>query len=250
MWGRSPGLQEPGLQVLPGDRVGLRKSGSLNPAAADDKESLTPRARAILYWMDLAGVAVFASSGALAAMQAGLDLFGVLVLAAITAIGGGTLRDPLLGRHPISWMTDTRYIKVIGLTALLTALAASRWSQALASGHVALVLADTLGLALFALCGAEIAEEAGKPRLVVVLLGTITASGGGVLRDLLTGQVPLLLRRDIYASAAIGGIAAYLLLRALGLPRQIAFFSGMLVVAALRLASLQLGWQLPAPQLQ
>jgi uncharacterized membrane protein YeiH len=216
------------------------------------QESLTPKARVVLYWMDLAGVAVFAISGALAAMQARLDLFGVLVLAAITAIGGGTLRDLLLGRHPIFWMRDTRYIKVIALTAMLTALAAqaaSGWGQVLHTGNAALVIADTLGLALFALCGAEIAEEAGKPRLVVVLLGTITASGGGVLRDLLAGQVPLLLRRDIYASAAIGGIAAYLLLRALGVPRQVAFVAGMLMVAALRLAALHFGWQLPAPQL-
>jgi len=213
-------------------------------------EALTPRARLILYWMDLAGVAVFALSGALAAMQARLDLFGVLVLAAITAIGGGTLRDLLLGRHPIFWMADTRYIKVIMVTAAVTALAADRWGGLLAAGNTALVLADTLGLALFALCGAEIAEEAGKPRLVVVLLGTITASGGGVIRDLLSGQVPLLLRRDIYASAAIGGISAYLLLRALGLPRQAAFIAGMLTVAALRLAALHQGWQLPAPQLR
>lgn len=211
---------------------------------------LTPRARQILYWMDLAGVAVFALSGALAAMQARLDLFGVLVLAAITAIGGGTLRDVLLGRHPIFWMADTRYIKVIVLTALLASLAASRWGQLLPDGNSALLLADTLGLALFALCGAEIAEEAGKSRSVVILMGTITASGGGVVRDLLTGQVPLLLRRDIYASAAIGGIASYLLLRALGLPRQLAFVLGMLIVVALRLAALQQGWQLPAPHLQ
>jgi uncharacterized membrane protein YeiH len=212
-------------------------------------ESLTPKARVVLYWMDLAGVAVFAISGALAAMQARLDLFGVLVLAAITAIGGGTLRDLLLGRHPIFWMRDTRYIKVIALTAMLTALVASGWGQGLQSGNAALVMADTLGLALFALCGAEIAEEAGKPRLVVVLLGTITAAGGGVLRDLMTGQIPLLLRRDIYASAAIGGISAYLLLRACGVPRQLAFYAGMLTVVALRLAALHFGWQLPAPQL-
>ena len=220
--------------------------------SSSSTESLTPKARILLYWMDLVGVAVFAISGALAAMQARLDLFGVLVLAAITAIGGGTLRDLLLGRHPIFWMLDTRYIKVIALTAMLTALAAqmaSGWGQVLHTGNGALLIADTLGLALFALCGAEIAEEAGKPRLVVVLLGTITASGGGVLRDLMTGQVPLLLRRDIYASAAIGGISAYLLLRACGVPRQLAFFAGMLMVVALRLAALHFGWQLPAPQL-
>lgn len=199
----------------------------------------------MLYWFDLMGVGVFAVSGALAAMRAGLDLFGLLVLAAITAIGGGTLRDLLLNRHPLFWMKDGRYLAVIVLAALLTV-----FSGPLPPGALqALKIADALGLAVFALCGAEIAEDCKLPPVPVLLMGTLTATGGGVVRDLLSGQVPLLLRQDIYATAALAGIALYQLLMRAGLGRNPAFVLGMISVASLRLLSLHYGWQLPIPQL-
>lgn len=197
----------------------------------------------ILYLLDLVGVAVFAISGTLAAGRAGLDLLGVLVIAAVTAIGGGTLRDLLLDRHPIFWVRDPRYLYVIGATALLT-VACARWSGPLAH-HDALLVADALGLALFALTGAEFAEEAGHPAIIVVLTGTMSGVAGGVVRDVLTAQVPLILRGDVYASAAIAGIALYLVLGKLGSPRPIAFAAGFLTVAGLRLASVAWGLQLP-----
>ncbi|MDT9002192.1 trimeric intracellular cation channel family protein [Paucibacter sp. APW11] len=199
----------------------------------------------MLYWFDLMGVGVFAVSGALAAMRAGLDLFGLLVLAAITAIGGGTLRDLLLNRHPLFWMKDGRYLAVIVLAALATLLSGPLSPSALQ----ALKIADALGLALFALCGAEIAEDCELPPVPVLLMGTLTATGGGVVRDLLSGQVPLLLRQDIYATAALAGIALYQLLMRAGLARNTAFVLGMVSVATLRLLSLHYGWQLPVPQL-
>jgi len=199
----------------------------------------------MLYWFDLMGVAVFAVSGALAAMRAGLDLFGLMVLAAITAIGGGTLRDVLLNRHPLFWMTDGRYLAVIMGSALMTVVVGPFSPGAL---H-ALTIVDALGLAVFALCGAEIAEDAKLPRVPVLLMGTLTATGGGVVRDLLSGQVPLLLRQDIYATAALAGIGLYQLLCVLGVKRNTAFLLGMASVAGLRLAALRYGWQLPVPQL-
>jgi uncharacterized membrane protein YeiH len=199
----------------------------------------------MIYWFDLMGVAVFAVSGALAAMQAGLDLFGLLVLAAMTAVGGGALRDLLLNRHPVFWMKDTRYLLVI-IASALAALALGPFPE---HGLQALKLVDALGLALFALCGTEIAEEQGVKPLPALLMGTLTATGGGVLRDVLSGQAPLLLRKDIYATAAIGGIALYFLLKAWGLGPRKAFVAGMLGVAGLRLAALHWGWQLPALQM-
>lgn len=199
----------------------------------------------MLYWFDLMGVAVFAVSGALAAMRAGLDLFGLLVLAAMTAIGGGTLRDLLLNRHPLFWMKDGRYLGVIVAAALLTVVVGPFSSGAL---H-ALTIVDALGLAVFALCGAEIAEDAHLPAVPVLLMGTLTATGGGVVRDVLSGQVPLLLRQDIYATAALAGIALYQLLRKAGMRRNTAFVLGMVCVAVIRLAALRYGWQLPVPQL-
>lgn len=195
----------------------------------------------VIYLLDLIGVAVFAVSGALAAGRAGLDIFGVVVLAAVTAIGGGTLRDLLLHRTPIFWIRDARYLWVILAAALLTFALA----RLMPSTGRALLIADALGLALFAISGAQIAEEQKVARIVVVLMGTITACAGGVLRDLLSGTVPLLLRKDIYASAAIAGIVLYLAVQRLGATRNQAFCAGLAVVAGLRLASLAFGWQLP-----
>ncbi|MCJ0765098.1 trimeric intracellular cation channel family protein [Variovorax terrae] len=189
-----------------------------------------PLGRKVFYWLDLLGVAVFAVSGTLAAGYAGLDLLGVVVIAALTAIGGGTLRDLLMGRHPVFWMRDPNPLYVILLTALLTMLYVRVYPPPMGT----LLWADALGLALFALSGAQIAEAARLPALVVVLMGTMSGAAGGVLRDVLTAKVPLLLRGDIYATAAIAGIALYLLLQAVGVRRPWAFGFGLATVAAMR----------------
>lgn len=195
----------------------------------------------LLYYFDLAGVAVFAASGVLAARDRDLDLLGVTVVAAITAIGGGTLRDLLLDRHPIFWVTDTWYLVVIIASALLTVAYVRVWPTPGAT----FLVADALGLALFALSGAQLAEAAQCPPLIVVLMGTMTGVTGGVLRDVITAQVPLILRREIYATAAIAGVAVYLALQALGTPRASAFWVGMFVVVALRLLAMRRGLHLP-----
>jgi uncharacterized membrane protein YeiH len=191
--------------------------------------------------LDLVGVAVFAVSGALAAGRTGLDLLGVVVIAALTAIGGGTLRDLLLHRHPIFWITNAPYLHVILASAILTIGYVRIWPP---PGDTLLV-ADALGLALFALSGAQVAEAERRPPLIVVLMGTITGVAGGVLRDMLTGQIPLILRRDIYATAAIVGITVYLLLQGCGVPRSWACGAGMVVVVALRLLAIL--WDLHLP---
>jgi len=195
----------------------------------------------IPHFLDLVGVAVFAVSGVLAARRRGLDLLGVIVIAAITAIGGGTLRDLLLNRYPIFWITDAQYLAVIIASALLTV----GYVRVRPPPEKALLVADALGLALFALSGAQVAEAAQCPPIIVVLMGTMTGVAGGVLRDVITAQVPLILRRDIYASAAIVGVVLYLLLQAFGLQRSRAFAAGMVVVVALRLLAIRWGLQLP-----
>ena len=194
-----------------------------------------------LYLLDLLGVAVFAVSGALAAGRARLDLFGVVVIAAITAIGGGTVRDVLLNRHPIFWVRDPVYLLVIAATAVGTV----GYFHVHRPPRETLMVADSLGLALFAIAGAQIAEEAGLSPLIVILMGTITGVAGGVLRDLLTAQVPLILKEDIYATAAIGGIALYLLLQWLGTPRWWAVGAGLAAIVALRLLAVVWKVQLP-----
>jgi len=195
----------------------------------------------LLYILDLFGVAVFAASGALAGVAAQLDLLGVLVLASITAVGGGTLRDVLLGRHPIFWIKDSGPIYTIMAATAVTLV----WVHFLPIPTDALLIADALGLALFAISGAQVAEKAGCKTLVIVLMGTLTGAGGGVLRDLLSAKIPLILRQDIYASAAIAGIAVYLLLRGAKAPTAGAFAGGFVTVAVTRLAAIALDLRLP-----
>ena len=195
----------------------------------------------LLYYCDLAGVAVFSASGVLAARGRDRDVFGVLVVATITAVGGGTLRDVLLDRHPIFWVTDPSYAIVI----IVAAVATLAYLRVRPTPGVTFLVADALGLALFALSGARLAEAADCPSLVVVLMGTMTGVAGGALRDVITARVPLILQREIYATAAVLGIALYLVLVALDVPRSWAVGAGMITVVALRLLAIRWNVHLP-----
>ena len=195
-----------------------------------------------LYVLDLLGVAVFAISGALAAGRRRLDLIGVVVLASVTAVGGGTVRDLLLDRHPIFWLADARYLIVIITAALATVVLVRRTRVP----GITLDIADALGLALFSIAGTQVAERAGLPALSCVLLGAVTGAAGGAIRDVLTAQVPLVLQRgSLYATAAIAGTSLYILLARLEVVRPVPVLVGMAVVAGLRLAAIWWGLQLP-----
>jgi Predicted membrane protein len=196
----------------------------------------------ILQLLDLIGVGVFAVSGALAAGRNRLDLFGVVVIALVTAVGGGTIRDLLLDRHPIFWISNHSYLIVILAATALTIV----WTRIRQPPFAALLVADALGLALFAISGAQIAENAAQPAVVIVMMGTITGVAGGMIRDVLTAQIPLVLRKgNLYASTAIAGIAVYLLLESLGLSHPASTVLGMFTVVALRFASIAWGLSLP-----
>jgi uncharacterized membrane protein YeiH len=200
----------------------------------------------LLRFLDLAGVAVFAISGALTAGRKRLDLIGVLVIATVTAVGGGTLRDLLLDRHPIFWLQDASYLAVIAVAALGTVVVARVAHPSLVVLQRTLLVADALGLALFSISGGQIAERAGMPALAVVLLGTMTGSAGGMIRDVLTNEVPLLLRRgELYATAAIAGLVVYVLVERLGAPRPVPSACGMTVIVLVRLAAIWWRWALP-----
>ena len=192
--------------------------------------------------LDLIGIGVFAVSGALAAGRKRLDLLGVFVLASVTAIGGGTLRDLLLDRRPLFWLSDATYLMVIIAAVAITFTFVQYKRPPLAS----LLVADALGLALFGVAGAQIAEAAGLPAVAVVVLGTMTGVGGGVIRDVLSAEVPFVLRRgNLYASAVIAGIVVYRVLESVGMERQTASLVGMAVIAAIRLAAIR--WEVTLP---
>jgi len=192
--------------------------------------------------LDLLGIGVFAVSGALAAGRKRLDLLGVFVLAAVTAIGGGTVRDLLLDRYPMFWLTDATYLGVIGAAVAITFAYVQYRPPPLA----ALLVADALGLALFSIAGAQIAEQAAFPPAAVVVLGTVTAVGGGVIRDVLSAEIPFVLRRgNLYASTVILGIVVYLALESVGVARQTASLIGMALVAGVRFAAIR--WEVALP---
>jgi uncharacterized membrane protein YeiH len=196
----------------------------------------------ILYLLDLFGVGVFAVSGAIAAGRKGFDLLGVAVIATVTAIGGGTTRDLLLNRHPVFWIEDPTYLLVILFAAVLTVV----YARFRRPPRISLLIADALGLALFTISGAQVTEARNLAGPIVVVMGTITGTAGGLLRDVLSGEVPLLLRQtDLYATAAIAGATAYLILQAMGVQRASAALAGMAVVAGLRLAAILWGLRLP-----
>jgi uncharacterized membrane protein YeiH len=195
------------------------------------------------YVLEMLGVAVFAASGALAAGRKRLDLLGVIVISIVTAVGGGTLRDLLLGRHPVFWIADPTNIVVAIAAAALTLL----YARVRVPPRNSLAVADALGLALFSVGGAQIAEQAGLPNLIAVIMGTVTGVAGGVVRDVLTAEIPLILRRgELYASAAVAGTTLYLVLQSAGVGRDAAALAGMITVAALRVAALLWGLRLPA----
>ena len=190
------------------------------------------------------GVAVFAISGVLTAGRKRLDWLGVAVIAVVTAIGGGTLRDVLLNRHPIFWIADPTYLGVI-LAATACTLFYVRFRI---PNSRALLIADALGLAFFTIGGVQIAEQAGLSPLLAILMGSITGVAGGMLRDVLCAEIPLILRRGhLYGTATIVGASLYLVAERAELTRDAAQLLGMSVIVAVRFAAIL--WRLELPVL-
>jgi uncharacterized membrane protein YeiH len=182
--------------------------------------------------IELLGTIAFTISGAFSAMQKRLDAFGVIVIAFITAIGGGTIRDVLIGYTPVSWMRDLNGPILITITAVCAIF----FKKYLKNFKVTLFLFDALGLGLFTLIGIQKGVDAGLNNGVCVILGTITGCFGGVLRDILLNNIPLIFRKEIYATACIVGGAIYFGLSHLIDPNwakviAIAFICGIRILA-------------------
>ncbi len=193
--------------------------------------------------LDLLGIGVFAASGALAAVRARLDVFGVTVLGVITALAGGTLRDVLLGITPPVTLRGWPYLFVPALTALVV----FRFPPAIVRLRRAVLLADAVGLALFTTAGTSIALRAGVPAVTSCLIGMTAGIGGGVLRDLLLRQVPMVLLREVYALAAFCGAVVVAVGDRMALPAGAVALVGATLVVALRVSALRRRWNAPVP---
>jgi uncharacterized membrane protein YeiH len=194
-----------------------------------------------LYIIDILGTFSFAVSGAFLAMQKKLDPFGVLVLSFVTAIGGGTLRDLLIGNLPVNWLTNGPAMIVILAGGTATMLF-GRYLQQLTT---TLFLFDALGLGLFTITGIELALEKGLLMGACIGLGTITACFGGVMRDVLLNDVPLLFRKEIYALACITGGLLFFLFREMQVNRDMSVILCILIIVAIRVIAVRYKISLP-----
>lgn len=197
----------------------------------------------LIYLLDLCAVAVCAITATLEARRSELDLFGVAVIAVIAGIGGGTVRDILLGRLPVYWVHDATYVAVGLAAGVLTFF----FARHLRLPKNFFLIPDALGMALFTVIGTSVALNLGTPWLIAALMGMITAVFGGVIRDILCNEVPLIFRTDIYATASLAGASMLIGLDALGVAHEAAVMLAMLGTVAIRLAAIR--WHIHLPRL-
>jgi len=195
-----------------------------------------------LFIIDILGTFSFAVSGAFLAMQKKLDPFGVLVVAFVTAIGGGTLRDIMIGNLPVSWLRNETATIVIFASVIATLF----FGRFLRQFTTTLFLFDALGLGLFTIIGIELGVEKQFSVGVCIALGTITACFGGVIRDVLLNDVPLLFRKEIYAMACIAGGLIYFLFKKINIDASLAKIICILLIFAIRVLAVRYKLSLPA----
>ena len=198
----------------------------------------------LIYLLDLCAVAVCAITATLEARRRELDLFGVVVIAIISGIGGGTVRDLLLGRLPVYWVNDPLYV-VVGMAAGTFTFFLGR---RLPLPKNFFLVPDAIGLALFTVIGASVALQLHTPWLIAALMGVITGVFGCVIRDILCNEVPLIFRTDIYATAALAGALLLIALQHLGAGRNLAIVVAMVCTVAIRLAAIR--WHIQLPRLR
>jgi len=193
-------------------------------------------------FIDILGTVAFAISGALVAMNKRMDPFGVLIIAFVTAVGGGTLRDVMIGIEPVSWMKNMTFVYVIMASASFAVLFRKRINYLRKS----LFLFDTIGIALYTVVGIETGLIAGLHPLICIAMGTMTACFGGVLRDILCNEIPVIFRKEIYATACIFGGLTYFLLLQFFEERHILFVIVGVVVISIRLIAVRYKISLPS----
>ncbi|ANS86376.1 TRIC cation channel family protein [Vibrio scophthalmi] len=196
----------------------------------------------LIYIIDLFGTAIFAVSGVLLAGRLKMDPFGVAVLGSVTAIGGGTIRDMALGATPVFWITDTNYIWVILLTCLLTMLVVRRPKRV---AWWILPVCDAVGLAVFVGIGVEKAMMYQESAVIAIIMGVITGCGGGIIRDVLAREVPMVLRSEVYATACIAGGVIHTATLAMNFSNDAAFLAGVVTTLVIRLGAIR--WHLSLP---
>ncbi|MCZ4410336.1 trimeric intracellular cation channel family protein [Cryomorphaceae bacterium 1068] len=194
----------------------------------------------MLYYIDLLGTAVFAISGALTASEKKLDFFGISSVAFITALGGGTLRDVLLGSTPVGWMKEINYLLMI-VVGISVALLFRKYVQKL---RKTFFLFDTIGIAVFTILGLQKALNAGVSPAICIMMGMISAVFGGVIRDVVCNEIPLIFRKDFYAVTCLLGGCFYFLLKEFNLTPEINIILACSSIVVIRIFAVRYKWRL------
>ncbi|BAO55837.1 trimeric intracellular cation channel family protein [Nonlabens marinus] len=196
----------------------------------------------VIDFIDLLGTVAFAVSGALAAFSKRLDPFGVIIMAFVTAAGGGTLRDILIGVQPVSWMLNMNLVYTILICVVVTFIF-RKWLLKL---RKTLFLFDTIGIGLYTVVGLEMGLQAGLHPVICITLGCVTACFGGVIRDILVNEIPVIFRKNIYATACLAGGVVYFLMIKIGVLENFRFFIAGFTVILIRFFAVMFSWQLPS----
>lgn len=194
-----------------------------------------------LYIIDLLGTMVFAISGALTAADKKMDIFGISSVAFITALGGGTLRDLLLGKTPVGWMTEINYLMMIGIGITLGLL----FRNVVKKLRRTFFFFDTVGIAVFTILGLQKALNAGVSPVICVMMGMISAVFGGVIRDIICNEVPLIFRKEVYALACLVGGCFYFILKSFEINSTSQIFIACLSIIIIRILAVKFKWKLP-----
>jgi uncharacterized membrane protein YeiH len=195
----------------------------------------------MFYTIDILGTIAFAISGVLVAMNKKMDLFGILIIAFVTAVGGGTLRDILIGQTPVGWMKDMTFTYVILGSAVFAVIVRNKINYL----RTSLFLFDTIGIGLYTVIGVEKGLSADLHPIICIALGTISACFGGVIRDILCNEIPVIFRKEIYATACILGGLSYFLIRKLPLESDFVFMISGAIVIIVRLLAVKFKIALP-----
>lgn len=195
----------------------------------------------MFHLLDIIGTIAFAVSGALTAMSKKMDAFGVFIVAFVTAVGGGTLRDVMIGRTPVGWMLDLEYVYVIAIAFVLTILFRKKFDRL----RTSLFLFDTIGLGIFTLIGIEKGISIGLHPIICIALGTMTACFGGVIRDILCAEIPVIFRKEIYATVCILGGIMFFILKLFNLEDNFLYITTSLLIISFRSMAVKFKWSLP-----
>ncbi len=195
----------------------------------------------MFHLLDIIGTMAFAMSGALTAMSKKLDPFGVFIIAFVTAVGGGTLRDVMIGRTPVGWMQDLTYVYVIILGFILTII----FRKKLDKLRISLALFDTIGLGVFTLIGIQKGIDYHLHPVICIALGTMTACFGGVTRDILCNEIPVIFREEIYATICILGGIVFFMLRKMNIEDDVLYLLTSLFIISIRILAVRYKWYLP-----